>query len=337
MIKKLFFYFFKQNNKEKNILYFYFAFFTLVLLLIFITAEYSRDIESYRILYNHIEFYNSFEVINDKFYYEYLFLFCFYFLSLIFNFNELFFLIGFLTLYLKLNIFWKNYNYFFYACLMYVFLQLLSMHEASQLRTSLVMVFILYAISNSNNNIIFNSLIAIIASMFHKIGIIYLALISFKYFLLASAMLIFSYFFIEYIIFSLYEIYDLTEYLPLDVYAEFNAIKNSQNPASLTNSLFWSQVIISILSLLNFKSLEIQQKKSIYLIILCVFTYILFLNVPNISSRMVEISLIGLIPLFCSSKIKWNLLWYGKSFFLSYIIIYQTTLYVELFYSNVSK
>ena len=134
-------------------------------------------------------------------------------------------------------------------------------------------------------------------------------------------------------------LYDFTEYLSVRSYAEFHAlpVENIQNRVSYTNSILWSQVFISILSILNFKNLDLQQKKSFYLIFFCSLSYFVFVNTPNIAGRMVEISLIALIPLFCASKFKWNLFWYGKLFLLGYIMMYQTMLYAELFSTNLSK
>lgn len=305
-------------------------------MLILITDEYSRDIDSYKILYDYSNL-KSLKSTLDFFYYGYLFTSTFYILSKFFNFFDLFFILGSILIFIKLKIIWKNYENFLYAALLYIFLQLLSMHEASQLRSAIVTTFFLYAISSKNNNFIFTALITLISAMFHKIGIIYFMLTSKKYYILTLILFLFFIYFKDYLIIKLVNFYDLTEYLSVKNYSKFYNLNYILNTASYTNSIFWSQFFITIFGFLNFKHLKFQQRRGMYLISFSVIVYIFLINTPNISSRMIEISLLGLIPLFTANKIKWNLNWCIKLLFLSYIIIYQCTLYAQLFYSNLSK
>lgn len=322
------------NFKEKN--FFYVVFFTFLFLLILITDDYSRDIDSYKILYDYINK-KSLKSTFQNFYYEPLFIITFYILSKIFNFFDLFFILGSIIIFIKLKIFWKNYENFLFAALLYLSLQLLSMHEASQLRTAIVTTFFLYAISSKNTSIVITALITLLSMMFHKIGIIYFILKSRKYYIISVILVLLFIFFKDYLIIKFQNLYNLTEYLSVKSYKEFYNLNNTLNKASYTNSIFWSQFFITIFGFLNFKYLKFQQRRGLYLISFSVIVYAFLVNTPNISSRMIEISLLGLVPLFTANKIKWNLNWYIKLSFLSYIIIYQCTLYAQLFYSNLSK
>ena len=310
--------------------------------LLAIMHEYSRDIDSYKVLYDQSNLYN-FSFIQEKFYYEDAFLFLFFIFSKLFgflkflNFYDLFFILGSILIFLKLKIF-SQYHYFKIAIFLYLALQLISMHEGSQLRSAIITFFLLYAISTENNKILKVLILSVISVFFHKIGIILLVTISFRFFLFFSISLIVFFFLKDTFILAVLNFYDFTEYLSAKAYADYYKLENVvQNPSSITNSIFWAQLIISVIGFFNYRNLSNIQKSALYVVTFSVITYLIFLYTPNISSRIIELSLAGLVPLFCSSKIKLNIFWYTKSIFLFYILFYQSTLYTILFYSNYSK
>jgi hypothetical protein len=299
-----------------------FIFVVLNVLLLYIIFNYSRDIESYKVLHVHAVKYNLNYLLNS-FYYEPLFLIIYYYLSNIFNFYDLFIIISSLCLFIKVNLLIKIDKNYYLSIFLYVFLQFLAFHEASQMRTAIATCFILYAIVSENKNFLFYLALAFIGVLFHKVCIIILALYSLRFLMLMVIPGIIFFLFQDFIIVSLQGIIDLSAYHSPNYGKEkFNAILPS---ASITNSFFWSLLLISFFSFLDFKNLNFFQKKGLYTITIGCAFYLLFIDSANISSRFIEVCMIGVIPLVCSKKINFDLKWIATYFLVGYIVVYQTT------------
>ena len=299
-----------------------FIFVVLNVLLLYIIFRYSRDIESYRILHSNVLIYDL-DYIFNKFYYEPLFLIIFYYLSKIFNFYDLFIILSFLCLFIKINLLVKIDKNHYLSIFLYVFLQFLAFHEASQLRTAIATCFILYAIVSENKNLLFYVALTLVGVLFHKVCIIILALYSLRFLILMIIPAIIFYFFQDLIIVSLQGIIDLSAYhTPNYAKQKLNAILPF---ASITNSFFYSLLLISFFSFLDFKNLNFFQKKGLYTITIGCFLYLLFIDSANIASRFLEVCMIGIIPLVCSKEISSDLKWIATYFLVGYIVVYQTT------------
>ena len=299
-----------------------FIFVVLNVLLLYIIFRYSRDIESYKILHSSVLIYDL-DYIFNKFYYEPLFLIIFYYLSKIFNFYDLFIILSFLCLFIKINLLVKIDKNHYLSIFLYVFLHFLASHEASQIRTAIATCFILYAIVSENKNLLFYLALTLVGVLFHKVCIIILALHSLRFLILMMIPAIIIYLFQDLIIVSLQGIIDLSAYhSPSYGKEKFNAILPS---ASITNSFFWSLLLISFFSFLDFKNLNFFQKKGLYTITIGCFLYLLFIDSANIASRFLEVCMIGIIPLVCSKEISSDLKWIATYFLVGYIVVYQTT------------
>ena len=299
-----------------------FIFVVLNILLLYVIFNYSRDLESYKILHVHALKYNLNYLLNS-FYYEPLFLITYYYLSKIFNFYDLFIILSSLCLFIKINLLVKIDKNHYLSIFLYVFLQFLAFHEASQLRTAIATCFILYAIVSENKNLLFYVALTLVGVLFHKVCIIILALYSLRFLILMIIPAIIFYFFQDLIIVSLQGIIDLSAYhTPNYAKQKLNAILPF---ASITNSFFYSLLLISFFSFLDFKNLNFFQKKGLYTITIGCAFYLLFIDSANIASRFIEVCMIGVIPLVCSKEISFDLKWIATYFLVGYVVVYQTT------------
>jgi len=321
-----------MNTISKNIAIQYFLYFLLIISYILILKNYSRDFASYEILHTHSNIYELKRIFKD-FYYEPAFLIIFYYLSKVLPFYELFFLLSLITMTIKLVLFKRfNQNYFL-AIFLYVFLGFFSLYEASQIRTAIGVTFILYAIISKNKNFLFYLGLTLLGLCFHKVTILILPLYSIRFSLLGCVVIFFLFLFQDplinflvtnFVSYNLHIFQSLIAFHKPDYAAKtFDAFLI---PASLTNSFFWSMLLINLIIFFNFKKLNFIQKKSfLYMVISC-FLYIAFISSANVASRFLEVGMIGLIPLVCAQKFSWDKKWLFVYGLIGYIICYQTTL-----------
>ena len=226
-------------------------------------------------------------------------------------------------MFIKINLLVKIDKNHYLSIFLYVFLHFLASHEASQIRTAIATCFILYAIVSENKNLLFYLALTLVGVLFHKVCIIILALHSLRFLILMMIPAIIIYLFQDLIIVSLQGIIDLSAYhTPNYAKQKLNAILPF---ASITNSFFYSLLLISFFSFLDFKNLNFFQKKGLYTITIGCFLYLLFIDSANIASRFLEVCMIGIIPLVCSKEISSDLKWIATYFLVGYIVVYQTT------------
>lgn len=321
-----------MNTINKNISIEYFLYFLLFVAYILVLKNYARDLASYTTLYEHSNIYGLIRIFKD-FYYEPAFLIFFYYLSQVLPFYELFFLLSFVTITIKLSLFKKFNQNYFVAIFLYVFLGFFALYEGSQIRTAIGTAFILYAIISKNKNFLFYLGLTLLGLCFHKVAILILPLYSIRFSLFGCVAIFFLFLFqdplINFLVTNLdshnFKIIDsLTAYHTPDYAAK--TMDAFLIPASLTNSFFWSMLFINLIISFNFKELNFIQKKSfLYMVISC-FLYIVFIGTANIASRFLEAGMIGLIPLVCAQKLSWDKKWLFVYGLIGYIICYQTTL-----------
>ena len=329
-----------MNTISKNIAIQYFLYFLLIVAYTLVIKNYARDFTSYENLHTHSNIYDLTRIFKD-FYYEPAFLIIFYYLSKALPFYELFFLLSFITMTIKLVLFKRfNQNYFL-AIFLYVFLGFFSLYEASQIRTAIGITFILYAIISKNKNFLFYLGLTLLGLCFHKVAILILPLYSIRFSLFGCVAIFFLFLFQDPLINFLVANFDSHNFKIIDSLRAYHtpgyAAKTFDAfliPASLTNSFFWSMFFIILITSFNFKELNSIQKKSFLFMVVSCFLYIAFIGTANIASRFLEAGMVGLIPLVCAQKLSWDMKWLFVYGLMGYIICYQTTLISILVLEN---
>lgn len=209
-----------------------------------------------------------------------------------------FFLISSVVVLLKYRLFIKNLYSPLIGWLFYTVV-FLPVFESNQLRTGIATLFLLYVMlarEKIKGVLLFPTFLAM---LFHYLGAIIL------FFNLQKKLIFFILGFILLAVLSinLDNILMLlhTEVLPLKV---FMSSSNDYVRANIFSSVHIAQLCICILGLMNWSKLSLNQKRGLFLIFLGSFFYILFSYNPGISHRIREISLLGIIPLLFSDKIK---------------------------------
>jgi hypothetical protein len=310
------------------------------LFLYLIPIYYSRDINSYKIFYDHsLANLSNFDQIWNFFYYEPLFKFLFIKLSKYIFFYDFFFLIGFVCLSIKSFLLYKNEKNIFLGIFLYFLLFFSLQHEASQIRTAIATTFILVAIFSKIKFFFFYFFLTIAGILFHKVCIIILAIYSLRSFVLSLVVIFFISIFSDKFITIFLPYIDLSSYLTVEAQnILFNTnVKVSQ--VSLKNSLVWSTTLVCIIIILSdYKNLNFIQKKSLMLMVLGIFIYFSFRNVPDIASRFFEVSSVGIVSLLASKKLSFKKSWIFVYFLVYYIICYNTYIYSHkiIFYEEES-
>jgi hypothetical protein len=269
---------------------------------------YTRDLGSYKIFFDYINYVLDIQKVFQYFYYEKFFVYIFYFLSIYFgNFYSLVFFLSLITLSIKFFLF-RNFKFFNYALLLYFILFFFYL-ELSQIRTSFAIIFILVAIlfKDSSKYTLYNSLyylfLGLLGLQFHKIAfVIFFFLFLDKKYIILLLIFLLS-FLLDDILIFLKEFYsiDLTAYLSSKKAYLYNY---DINPVSLKNTLFLSNFFFLIVSIFDYKTLSFLQKKCLFFILICNFTYLFLFNYAYIASRVFEVSFIALIPFFLQIILK---------------------------------
>ena len=265
--------------------------------MIIVTQTISPDYRQYGFIYEELIIQESLTDALINFRFEPFFTLVFYYLSKILAFTPTFLLIAFTVLLAKYIIFQKFYKYPFAAWFFYMIMFLPHL-EASQLRTSIAVTFLIYVISTPiPKKYYFFETIG--AASFHLLGFIIIfnrfirniiiGLLFISFGLLAFKLLIAI----------------LTSYIPfLLIY-----IQNDPTLASpsLINSNVLIQAVISVCCIINWRNLNYPQKKGAFLIIIGLIIFFILFSFPGISQRIREISLLGIFPLIFYNRLSLKL------------------------------
>ena len=267
------------------------------LFVLLITQTISPDFFEYGVIYEKLISEESLTdaLINLRF--EPFFTLIFYYLSKILAFTPTFLLIAFTVLLAKYIIFQKFYKYPLVAWLFYVIIFLPHL-EASQLRTSIAVTFLIYVISTPKPKKYY-FFEAIGAASFHLLGFI----IIFNRFI-RNIIIGFLFISLGLLAFKLL-IAILTSYIPFLL----NYIQNDNNldPPSLINSNVVIQAVVSACCMISWRNLNYPQKKGAFLIIIGLIIYLILFSFPGISQRIREISLLGIFPLIFYNRLSLKL------------------------------
>ena len=221
-----------------------------------------------------------------------------------------FFLVGLTALSVKAWILYKNVTYPLIALCSYVllFMQLL---EANQIRNALASCFILYALTSNSTNPRYY-LLALFAALFHYTGVIILALVLLERFHRPILGILG--------VFALAIIWDIAmTYIGLNIYLSYEASVN------LFSTVFICHIGIVFFSIINWKNLNINQRRGAYFMILGAAFYIAFEGNPTIAHRMRELCTLGLIPLLFMSDKKLNYPMLISYLLAAYMAFYNAT------------
>ena len=263
-----------------------------VLLLILFTLTVSNDVAQYDLIFESIK--NS-ESLRDAFTntrYEPGFTTIYYSLSFL-DARVAFILLGSISIALKYHIFQNNlrFKYLAWLCYLVIFLPNL---EASQIRTAIASIIILYSICipKERFNYIFNG---IVATLLHLVGILIFAYQLFKKPLIAILMIIVATFFLN-LFFGL-----LLEYIPALYLYRANIDGASAN---LLSTIYLAQSLIAVSCVLSWSLLDFKQKKGAFLIIIGTMLFFLLNDFASIVHRLREVSMLGVFPLLFSQKLR---------------------------------
>jgi len=287
-----------------------------LLLVLFYSENISQDYNSYLIFYNDIR---EFDGLLESLYYfrfEPGFLSLSYFLSLLpfLSGKSYFLLLATASLVIKYRLFKKYLNFPNFAWFIYILLFIPAL-EASQIRTAIAMVLVLYFILKTNNRGLIAS--AMLATLFHYSGVIIILLSAHKRLITAiSAIIIFAvlFLFIENIFLFLH-----TDVMPLKQFIS----GSSKNYVNLLSTLLISQFLISLFGILDWHNLNQSQKKGLFLILIGSVFYLVLYDNPGIAHRIREISLLGIFPLVFSGDIKRTKFFWIISSLIYYIVSYS--------------
>ena len=268
--------------------------------LFFIIGTTSNDIENYRIV---IEGNNQIEGILGKSFLDAfkqnrgeLGSWFLIWLSSRFFYTELaFFSVALFSLLIKEYMFNRFFNYSLMAFVSYVFI-FVHILDANQLRESLAICFVFYALFTEPKNKLTYLVLTILALNFHYAGIMILTLYFVKYPLLLTIFI--------FLIFNIFN--TLVNQFPIFSFASI-WISGFEGQANYTNSLFIVQIFISLSSYTIWNKLTEIQKKAIFFNSLGIFIYILFNDYPIIAHRVRELTQLSILPLLLYHPLRFSL------------------------------
>ena len=281
-------------------------------LVIFYSGNISHDYNSYLLFYSQIREIDS---LLESFYFSRFepgFISLSYFLSLLpfLSGKSYFLLLAAASLVIKYRLFKKYLNFPNFAWFIYILLFIPAL-EASQIRTAIAMILVLYVILKANNTGFIAP--AMLASLFHFSGVIIMLLSAQKRFISGILIFLLMIFFIEDIFSFLH-----TDFIPLKQF-----FPESRNNVNLLSTVFISQFLISLFGILDWNNLNQSQKKGLFLILLGSIIYLGLYDNPSIAHRIREISLLGIFPLLFSGSIKRTRFFWIISSFIFYIVSYS--------------
>lgn len=221
------------------------------------------------------------------------------------------YLIGLLSLALKYAIFKKFLSYPNVAFFIYI-LTFAHIVDANQLRFSLALCVVFYALFKEPTSKFFYLFWALFSTLFHYSGILILCL----YFVRRPMILLFG-------IGILGFTFDLA--ISNFSYLSFATIWKSttEGEVSLTNSLFFMQFALCLACIIDWRFLSDAQKRGALLCIFGVTIYLMFLNNPIVAHRVRELSQLGIFAIVFMGEPRWSSIKKVSSLCLGYMIFYN--------------
>ena len=295
-------------------------FLTSALLLYFLGVTTSNDVNEYKDLWNRLQNVGFMDAVSiERF--EVGSLLLYWSLSQLLSASATFYTVGFTAMSVKYYLFKKHLHYPLFAWFIYItiFIHVL---DTNQIRASLAVCFILYALISENHGKSY-LILAVIASFFHYSGLIIVLL----YFVRAPLIGVVS---VTLLILFFDSIITYTDKLSF-----LQMFLSSPGQVNLTNSNFIVQACISIICAFKWKSLSEAQKKGAYLIMMGVIFYILFYNNAIMAHRLRELSLIGIFPLLFlgERKLEYSfiIIWLCVGYIVAYSIWIVMTEFLHLY------
>lgn len=268
-------------------------------ILYFLIKYASRDVSSYFELFHLMAIHNN--NFMDFYYnspdqrFEIGSLFILWNFLQVLSYTETFFLFGYISLVLKYFLFKKYLPYPRLTFVIYVCV-FSFLYEASQIRQSLVLVFLFYIVLVPNNFFIKTFVYIIIASLFHYIAFYFLAIYSYllsKDYFKGSRDYIFSVIICGIILIIIKLIIEAKGYGILILY-------HTLRPANIFSVPFILQSIIAISIFLSPNKINFVQKKSLFFLITSLIIFIIFSENSLIANRFREVGFVLTIPLLFS-------------------------------------
>ena len=280
-----------------------------------ITAHNLYDLNFYSwiaITEAHLPHYNRF---------EYGFALIYYYATKFFDSLSIYLVLATITLLSKKLIFDK-FSYYPKLSLFTYLLFFVVFYEASQIRSAIILTFVLYVLFNEKKISIW--FYAFLSTLFHISGLAILQIYIFYFIknifkLEDRSSLIFVIVFYSILLIFISLSINSFEFDFL-IYYLYSSPINLIN----TNSLF--QILISTLLILNFRKLNFIQKKSTTFFITSLLIFFLLFDFSTIATRIREISLIAFIPLMFSRKLEFN--YFNLSIIFSFYAIFAYNLYL---------
>lgn len=284
-----------------------------IIALYYFGGNFSNDAREYEIHWisvQNVDFISHFSKIR----FEVGFALIYWFLGQYLSAALSFYFVGLLTATSKFLIIIKNYQYPIWAWLFY-FSVFMHLHDANQIRTAISSIFILIALS-TETDVKKIMLWGVLAVLFHYSGALVFFLIALKVAPLSIILIPFLGLIWNFVLSK------ATFFASAYIY-----LSNGVGAVSFFNSLFLTQIGISVCALLEWKKLSEIQKKGAFFSILGVLFYISFYNNPLLAHRLRELSMIGLIPLLFIKKLKISplpalIMYLGAMYIVSYNLIF---------------
>ena len=271
-----------------------FSFSMAALFLYVLGREASNDAAGYEIVWHRLQDVDFGDAkLATRF--EIGFLKLYWLLSRFLSAGAAFYFIGLSALSVKYYLIKNHLHYPLFAFFIYVSI-FLYLHDATQIRAAVAACFILYALIASKGGKSY-LILAATASLFHYSGIIILLF----YFIRAPLPLI-----------GLASIVLLSVVWDSFISSAGNlglALSYAVNPegkVNMTNSLFIVQACISIACALQWKGLNVAQKKGAYLLMVGTVSYVAFVDNALVAHRVRELSVLGILPLLFLRERKVN-------------------------------
>jgi len=292
------------------------AFSASALFLYVLGGESSNDVNNYNNLWyrlQDVDFMGA--VLAER--YEVGFLLLYWSLSQLLSASATFYIVGFIAMSVKYYLIKKHLHYPLFAWFIYIaiFLHLL---DTNQIRESLAVCIILYALISENHGKSSYLILAVIASFFHFTGLIIVLLYFVRAPLIGIA-------FIALLGLGFDSIITFTD--KLDFLHMYLSSPSSQ--VNLTNSNFIMQLCISIICAFKWESLTTVQKKGAYLIIIGSIFYIVFYNNGIMAHRLRELSLLGIFPLLFLGERKLDYTFLIMWLCVGYIVVYWIWMVID--------
>ena len=294
------------------------------LLLVFYSGTISNDFIQYQLIFNQLAASESVTeaILNYRF--EPGFVLLYYSLSGTVTANSAFYIIAFASLLMKYILFIKYLDYPLTSWLIYAVL-FLPFLDASQLRTAMSSAIILYTllVPVYKEKYILQ---AMLASIFHYVGLIIFILIFNRKPLFGLFVVLLAGVFLDRILPMI-----SSNILKFDLFV--TSATNDVN-SNLVNSISMAQLFISIYCIYKWSALSSVQKKGALLILVGLLVYAVLINNATIAHRVREVSLLGIFPLLFSSKIRItfsSLIAFSAIFFIfAYYLIFTTSELISL-------